>query len=160
MSWLTDAEKRATAAKERAGAATPGPWTIKPDHEEEDHAHVMAGEWEICRVEGEQDDYDGSPALADDCDRRLANDPAFIAAARTDVLALAADVLAFRPRAVEAMVQVYLHLGYGPRGTPHDEATITQARTVVEALSTGTRKPGFAFEGVVLDGARALGLVE
>lgn len=73
------------AIEARANAATPGPWMLKPDHEERDHDHVMGPddpdgeEVEIARIEIREDDAGE-------------RDGAFIAAARADVPALIARV--------------------------------------------------------------------
>jgi hypothetical protein len=72
-----------------------GPWSVKPDHEEEDHAHVIDADGnEVCRIEGERDGYDGSEEQGNAADRRLAADPEGIARSRTLLGVLARHVLA------------------------------------------------------------------
>jgi hypothetical protein len=86
---LAEIEARASKAKERASEATPGPWTADLD----DTGEVLSGQRIIATLH-----YQGDEGIPNQM---------FIAAARTDVPALADDCLALvaRVRELEAQIE-------------------------------------------------------
>jgi hypothetical protein len=73
--------------------ATPGPWTLRPDHDDADHDHVESSQGSIAQVEI----LDGIEVS----EGEDVPDAAFIAAARTAVPALIAEVLRLREMLLE-----------------------------------------------------------
>ena len=101
---------------------------MRADHEERDHAHVDGPGGEVCRIEGEREDYDGSQEASDDADLRLTGIPDFIAHARDDIPYLLAAIRASNAEVKRLRERLAMAWAFNAGGTFADRSDVQVRR--------------------------------